>query len=145
MKYRLKDRKLQKRLEELFDCFGSNLNDAVLLAMHKAKVERLDDIPNDYKIFVECWVVQDDGNTLTLGDGFGLTKFMFSSNAVVCEYEYNPTQWNAYPAATPPKGADMRVECANGEGRRAFFYGDGWRVFGTGAPVNGVVRFRPWE
>lgn len=64
--------------------------------------------------------------------------------------DYNPKDWNEFPAVTPPEGVLMRVEC-DGNLHTALVYKNNRWQFESGENFQGferiykVRRYRPWE
>ena len=129
MKYRLKDRGLQKKLDEISDgSFSSRLADVS------------GEIPNLFR--------QSISTRIYFGD-----KYQFSLHATQDMLEevpeYDPHKWNEYPEVTPPEGVWMRVECnqmktclvfENGKWR--YPSGESFENYEFAFPVK---RFRPWD
>lgn len=137
MKYRLKDRELQKALDKISDGdFTKQLN-----ALHQY----------DFK------------NNLGISVPFGKTsegslyacRLLASFDIFEIEEvgEYNPYGWNDYPEVTPPEGEWMRVEFdnrfnGNVERHVAKYIEDGGKFYWVddrGDDICNVDRFRPWE
>ena len=67
--------------------------------------------------------------------------------------EYNPHGWNSFPEVEPPEGVLMRVECRDGRKAcakyRLFIEGGSWCDANGGAwpeaYSQSVARFRPWD
>ena len=139
MKYRLKDRELQRKLDEISDgSFSSRLADVS------------GEIPNLFR--------QSISTRIYFGD-----KYQFSLHATQDMLEevpeYDPRAWNDYSKVNPPEGVLMRVECHDGSKACAqlrFFEREGFcrpeglwcDIDGTPWPIadsDAVVRFRPWD
>lgn len=126
MKLRLKDRELQKKLDEISGgCF----------------TEALESIKKPSCIVFQA---RNGGPAMSVN----LTK-----QDIEQFLEYNPNDWNAFPDVTPPEGVLMRVEA---EGVRKFcgYYhtfaeGGCWCYEdGTVCPEaisKSVKRYRTWE
>ena len=136
MKYRLKDRGLQKKLDELSDGdFSSRLADVS------------GEIPNLFR--------QSISTRIYFGD-----KYQFSLHATQDMLEevpeYDPHAWNKYPEVEPPKDVWMRCENVYGSeperlerfaARYTSQYEDGEWVdawFSNGLRRD-VTSFRPWD
>ena len=132
MKYRLKDRELQRKLDALSDenQFSDHLQS-------------------------ECESVKKWGSTFIqvffgpVAEPFGMS---FTANFRLCDIEevreHDPTKWNNYPEVTPPEGVWMRCETdVNAIEHKirhvAKFDGREWRDYLSKQVV--VHRFRPWE
>lgn len=138
MKYRLKDKELQAKLDDLTNgAFSKNLHpyDETLFASY-----------GDRQVLVEAV----SGKRKHLEPKFG---FWFTPDEIESIPQYDPHGWNEYPDVTPPEGVLMRVEA---EGVRKFcgYYhtfaeGGCWCYEdGTVCPEaisKSVERFRPWE
>ena len=132
MKYRLKDRELQRKLDALSD--ENQFSD---------HLQR------------ECESVKKWGSTFIqvffgpVAEPFGMS---FTANFRLCDIEevreHDPTKWNNYPEVTPPEGVWMRCETdVNAIEHKirhvAKFDGREWRDYLSKQVV--VHRFRPWE
>lgn len=141
MKYRLKDRALQEKLDEISDGDFS---------------KRLQDPAKSEKGLAVAY-----GNFL---DGKGLQHLsLFLASEVEKVPEYDPHAWNEWPDVTPPKGVLLRIEVKGpdenlnspeprfGKVRErccAKFDGQYWiRSNGLIVLLHGgeTVRFRPWD
>lgn len=145
-KYRLKDRELQKKLDEISDGeFSKNL--------HKF----------DENHFASYWGKtifftineDDDGEELEESKHIREPQFgvWFNIGEIEEVPEYDPNAWNRFPEVEPPEGVLMRVEA---EGVRKFcgYYhtfaeGGCWCYEdGTVCPEaisKSVKRYRTWE
>lgn len=95
MKYRLKDRELQRKLDELSDGdFSARL--------HKERELIKDSFQKEPRLHV-----------LWFGE---CSQFSAALYADMLEEvrEYDPTKWNNYPEVEPPEGVWMRVEWRDG-------------------------------
>ena len=143
MKYRLKDRGLQKKLDEATDGeFSRRLqNDR----------ERMDGM-----ILIGCMGMIEDRRRHHHTKIQRMT-LCFATDEIeeVAEYdphgvaEYDPHGWNAFPEVEPPEGVLMRVECnqiktclvfENGKWR--YPSGESFENYEFAFPVK---RFRPWD
>lgn len=130
MKYRLKDRELQRKLDALSD--ENRFSD---------HLQR------------ECESVKKWGSTFIqvvfgpVAEPFGMS---FTANFRLCDIEevreHDPTKWNNYPEVTPPEGALMRVEGEHAYAAR-YVVDDvgGYWMSDDGFELDNVYRFRPWE
>lgn len=130
MKYRLKDRELQRKLDALSD--ENQFSD---------HLQR------------ECESVKKWGSTFIqvffgpVAEPFGMS---FTANFRLCDIEevreHDPTKWNNYPEVTPPEGALMRVEGEHAYAAR-YVVDDvgGYWMSDDGFELDDVYRFRPWE
>lgn len=125
--YRLRDRKLQQKLDEL---------------SHGAFSEMLKTMGR--------FLVKKQATNVQLGES-RFTVTLFREDIEVAP-EYDPNDWNAYPDVTPPEGVLMLVECIDEDDKTfktcAEYVGDGygayyWRnEYEIDVPVK---RFRPLE
>ena len=137
MKYRLKDRELQKKLDELSDGdFSARL--------HKERELIKDSFKKEPRLHV-----------LWFGEG---SQFSAALYADMLEevHEYDPHAWNKYPEVEPPKDVWMRCENVYGSeperlerfaARYTSQYEDGEWVdawFSNGLRRD-VTSFRPWD
>lgn len=127
--YRLRDRKLQQKLDEL---------------SHGAFSEMLKTMGR--------FLVEKPATNIQLGTS-RFTVTLFKEDFEV-EPEYDPNDWNSYPDVTPPEGVWMRTEHRDetdppGILRKvgAVFQNGAWRnSTGEAYPSYiSVKRFRPWE
>ena len=145
MKYRLKDRELQKKLDEATDGeFSRRLqNDR----------ERMDGM-----ILIGCMGMIEDRRRHNHTKLQRMT-LCFATDEIEEVAEYDPHGWNDYSKVNPPEGVLMRVECHDGSKACAqlrFFEREGFcrpeglwcDIDGTPWPIadsDAVVRFRPWD
>lgn len=139
MKYRLKDRELQKKLDEISK---GDLSDAleVCSAAVASALKR--------------------GKPTTIWFGVQPQLSLEITSDMLEEVrEYDPRTWNDYSKVNPPEGVLMRVECHDGSKACAqlrFFEREGFcrpeglwcDIDGTPWPIadsDAVVRFRPWD
>lgn len=125
--YRLRDRKLQQKLDELSNGAFSEM----LKTMGRFLVEK-------------------PATNIQLGES-RFTVTLFKEDLEIAP-EYDPNDWNAYPDVTPPEGVLMLVECIDEDDKTfktcAEYVGDGygayyWRnEYEIDVPVK---RFRPLE
>ena len=136
MKYRLKDRELQRKLDEISDGSFSS---------------RLADVSGEIQNFFR----QSISTRIYFGD-----KYQFSLHATQDMLEevpeYDPHAWNKYPEVEPPKDVWMRCENVYGSeperlerfaARYTSQYEDGEWVdawFSNGLRRD-VTSFRPWD
>ena len=127
MKYRLKDRELQAKLDDLTNGeFSASL---------KGNIE-----PTDYYRRFNV-------------DGIGVISVMLNSSCLEERFDYDPRSWNPFPEVTPPEGVLMRVETTTGSKFCGYYHtfaeGGCWCYEdGTVCPEaisKSVKRFRPWE
>lgn len=129
MKYRLKDRGLQKKLDEISK---GDLSDAleVCSAAVASALKR--------------------GKPTTIWFGVQPQLSLEITSDMIEEVrEYDPHGWNAFPEVEPPEGVLMRVECnqmktclvfENGKWR--YPSGESFENYEFAFPVK---RFRPWD
>lgn len=131
MTWHLKDKELEEKLLAIDPDFIDNLNNSVEYHKENKTVE------------------------VGFGDGIGgLTRFSaeFRWGELEEIKEYNPHDWNEYPAVTPPEDIAMRIECcfAGNTFRECAIFKDGyWRCEKNNKAMDlfygTVKRFRPWE
>lgn len=128
MKYRLKDRELQRKLDAL-----SNGDFSRQLASNK---KRIFAELNFLKQMI-LWFRKSEGPFHAL---------MITPDMVEKVREHDPTKWNNYPEVTPPEGALMRVEGEHAYAAR-YVVDDvgGYWMSDDGFELDNVYRFRPWE
>ena len=91
MKYRLKDRELQRKLDELSDGdFSARL--------HKERELIKDSFKKEPRLHV-----------LWFGEGSQFSAALYADMLEEVR-EYDPHKWNEYPEVTPPEGVWMRCE-----------------------------------
>ena len=134
MNYRLKDRELQRKLDEISDGdFSARL--------HKERELIKDSVQKEPRLHV-----------LWFGEGSQFSAALYADMLEEVR-EYDPHKWNKYPEVTPPEGALMRVECRDGRKAcakyRLFIEGGSWCDVNGGAwpeaHSQSVARFRPWD
>lgn len=124
MKYRLKDRDLQAKLDELTNGeFSTSL---------KGTIE-----PTDYYRRFNV-------------DGIGVISVMLNSSCLEERFDYDPRSWNPFPEVTPPEGKLMRVEFIWNDGSPGRCCGKLWNGVWVSSDdlnleIECVKRFRPWE
>lgn len=129
MKYRLKDRELQRKLDEISDGdFSARL--------HKERELIKDSFQKEPRLHV-----------LWFGEGSQFSAALYADMLEEVR-EYDPHKWNEYPEVTPPEGVWMRCETdVNAIGRKirhvAKFDGREWRDYLSKQVV--AHRFRPWD
>ena len=141
-KYRLKDRDLQRKLDEISGGdFSKRLNDTA-----------------------DVWANNPDIVSIAWETGLGkqtLFKVWIPRSDIEEIPQYAPSTWNEWPNVIPPARVLMRVEILterldqNGPeprgGRKRFrgcasFDGQYWNFYGAAHLSPGeTVRFRPWE
>lgn len=95
MKYRLKDRVLQQKLDELSDGdFSARL--------HKERELIKDSFKKEPRLHV-----------LWFGEGSQFSAALYADMLEEVQ-EYDPHAWNKYPEVEPPEGVWMRVEWRDG-------------------------------
>lgn len=135
MTYRLKDTKLQKKLDELSDGDFSRQ-----LEVNKGHII----MGIEYSEQATVWFCKPEGPLLSIE----ITPDMLERVG-----EYDPYKWNKYPDVEPPEGILMRVECHGGMKTcakyRLFAEGGSWcdleGVAWPDAYSERVIRFRPWD
>ena len=124
MKYRLKDRALQEKLD----------------AMTKGGFSKVLEKGIDPTFFCEEFLLL----------GVGDIRVRIYESALEEVPEYDPNNWNRYPEVTPPEGVPMRVEYRRPDGtigRCCSFFREGvWEDSeDQDLEIINVQRFRPWE
>lgn len=146
MKYRLKDRALQEKLDALSNGeFTKNLH-----SWSEEKDGGESKIWCSYwgkNIHWETWDEMEEETYQGKNPQFEV-RFYFSDLEEVPEYD--PHKWNPYPEVTPPEGVPMRVEYRrpNGTiGRCCSFFREGvWEDSeDQDLEIINAQRFRPWE
>lgn len=139
-KYRLKDKELQTKLDEIS---GGDFS------------ARLNELVTDWYAYWHKSLVASACITVTFGENRKFSARFAICDTTTCETKpvpYNPHKWNKYSDVTPPEGVLMRVErsdykfmCATYE---LFIDGGGWcDPDGRGWPdadSERVIHFRPW-
>lgn len=138
MGYRLKDRELQRRLDNLSEGDFSRQIEGNL-----QNIKGRGTTDADYRLF--------------FGDLPGRYEIVNRFSMLLYEHEievfeeYDPNDWNNFPEVTPPEGVWMRVETDMGFGFKARFQFGNWLdnrndIIGPKDGIDGtVIRFRPWE
>lgn len=95
MNYRLKDRELQRKLDEISDGdFSARL--------HKERELIKDSFKKEPRLHV-----------LWFGEGSQFSAALYADMLEEVR-EYDPRAWNDYSKVNPPEGVLMRVECHDG-------------------------------
>lgn len=150
--YRLKDRELQKKLDELTDGDFSK-------GLAETMNEDQSSLPH---ISVDCgkWINPQAHERFSL---FRFRIFLGKDEIEVVPV-YDPKAWNEYPAVEPPEGVWMRFEykcvnddlkdiepCCNDDepiGVRLIYRNGEWRNSRNSPLCTNIireVRFRPWD
>ena len=137
MTWHLKDRELEKKLEEFTGGdFVNSLN---------REIER-ENIDSEFFVWVAF------GRKLSGNDNKeNCLLFRMDEIEEVCEY--NPNDWNEFPAVKPPYNIMMRIKMKNGYLRAGYLKkfpdGDSWvnpnGVLMCNAENAEIELFRPWE
>lgn len=134
MRYRLKDKELQQKLDELSDGdFSARL--------HKERELIKDSFKKEPRLHV-----------LWFGEGSQFSAALYADMLEEVR-EYDPHGWNDFPEVEPPEGVLMRIECRDGRKAcakyRLFIEGGSWCDVNGGAwpeaYSQSVARFRPWD
>ena len=134
MRYRLKDKELQQKLDELSDGdFSARL--------HKERELIKDSFKKEPRLHV-----------LWFGEGSQFSAALYADMLEEVR-EYDPHGWNDFPEVEPPEGVLMRVECRDGRKAcakyRLFIEGGSWCDVNGGAwpeaYSQSVARFRSWD
>lgn len=136
MKYRLKDRELQEKLDEISDGDFSK------------RLEEVDPNINAPKsgggIYVSFGKIQF-GAGFSDGQGhFRQYQIAILFKDLILEKTYDPRSWNPFPEVTPPEGVLMRIEELDGTCCAGAYIDGGWHIDGRD-DLGCVKRFRPWE
>lgn len=145
MKYRLKDKELQRKLDDLSDGDFS-------VQLQKIEHIVLDALSGPVVHFGGLARVIDD-RFRHLAPRFTLR---FHRDELEEEQEFDPNHWNSWPDVEPPKGGLMRVQFKTKEHETLWrscwmWTGECWAwADGRGSPLVNVgslreIRFRPWE
>ena len=139
MKYRLKNKELQKKLDDLWgNRFSEELND---------ECKRTGSTGNIYmSLPIDPATDKDEKR-------YSFVTFHFMREDIERFVEYNPNGWNNFPEVEPPEDVLMRVELNDGGRKCALFHhfsdGDSWcHPDGSCLPKfysDCVTRFRPWD
>lgn len=136
MKYRLKDAKLQARLDEIS---GGDLS------------KTLDDL--DFLVLRSKPGEAKGGISISFGPIGPAERCRFKANFSFEELEevpeYDPHGWNEWPKVTPPEGPLMRLEYNDQIGAKrkacATYFNGEWISFDGFKIEPRNARFRPWE
>lgn len=129
MTWHLKDRELEKKLEEFTGGdFVNSLN---------REIER-DNIDSEFFVWVAF------GRKLS-GDDDKDNCLLFRTDELEEVHEYNPHKWNEYPKVTPPDNVLMLVEFKDGSLGKAFFKKGIWKDIYDVMYSYKPVRYRPWS
>ena len=129
MTWHLKDRELEKKLEEFT---GGNF------------VNSLNQVIESDSIDSEFFVWVGFGRKL-LGDDGKDNCLLFRTDELEETPEYNPHKWNEYPEVTPPDNVLMLVEFKDGSLGKAFFKKGIWKDIYDVMYSYKPVRYRPWS
>lgn len=131
MKYRLKDKALQAKLDALSGGdFSLKLQEQV----------------SPYKLTLNF---VDVGFSREKGKNTRWFTAMFRSDEIEEAPQYDPSKWNEWPDVEPPQGFLMRAEIWTDEPfaryRGCAVFDGGWDFYGKAhVAKNEHVRFRPW-
>lgn len=154
MKYRLKDRELQAKLDEFTNGeFSKNLQ-ASMEEWYEFDVHK---VPCGGPIQWEAFP-DDNGEKSVeeikaeMAEGTGRTIYCRMDIHVrdsEIEVEYDPNGWNPWPEVTPPKKMLMRLETDEGSRLCGYFEDGKWinasRDSYLELVAGNVTRFRPWD
>lgn len=138
--YRLKDRELQKKLDNLTD---GNFSGLLAEAMSE-------DNGLSPHISVDCgeWINPHANERLAIYR----FRVFFRKDEIEAVPGYDPKAWNEYPAVEPPEGVWMRLELTSvgiRHGSRMMFMSGEWShgpLTYPGLPSGASeIRFRPWD
>ena len=133
MKYRLKDRELQKKLDELFghQRFSEELNAECSRTGCRGNINM-------------C--LSFDPAVNIARDRCSYVTFYFMREDIERFVEYNPNGWNNFPEVTPPRNVLMRcvwVDLSCNTLHYAARFDGSWRD--DEGRIVAVDRFRPWD
>ena len=137
MAWHLKDRELEKKLEEFTGGnFVNSLNQVI----------KSDGIDSEF-------VVRVGFGRKLLGDDDKDNCLLFGTDELEEVHEYNPNAWNEYPKVKPPYNVMMRIKMKNGYLRAGYLKkfpdGDSWvnpnGVLMCNAENAEIELFRPWS
>ena len=145
MKYRLKDRELQKKLDDISNGdFSEALDISTQRLIDVYKQDGLDFNLDTDRVFV------DFGNDVKVCTQQKQFRACFEPGTIEARKEYNPKAWNNYPEVMPPTNVLMRVEIQE-LGRpkpiktSGTYDGSRWSFFAHGYCSPCDIRFRPWD
>lgn len=148
MKYRLKARELQKKLDDISNgAFSKALNISVQRLIDVYQQDGLDFNLDTDRVFV------DFGNDVKLCTQKRQFRACFEPDTIEQYEEYNPKAWNKYPEVEPPEGVWMRCVMTDIHHNNrivrvgAKFSAGAWRDHEGVAfePRFRVDKFRPWD
>lgn len=140
MGYRLKDRELQRKLDEISNGDFSRV-------LKNARFEFVDLQGADGK-FVRVEFGRREIETESV---YGVFSAIFRGWELEKAELYDPKKWNEWPTVEPPEGVWMRVVTSMGFGFKARFQFGDWLdnrndIVGEKDGIDGeVCLFRPWE
>lgn len=128
MKYQLKNKELQAKLEAIYPKFGVALSSFFGNQKDKTCI------------------------TFLLGQGIDVTLFIRNS-AIEEVHEFDPTKWNVWPDVLPPKTGYYRVEFKDSYSTKKAAWmwdGLGWQIqpgayFLLDSANKEGIRFKPWD
>lgn len=138
MTWHLKDRELEKKLNELSNGeFSKNLHELYedIFASYFGKTVPI-------KNYSYCTEGGDDEPRIERIPKFG---FYFTKDELEEVPEYNPNDWNEFPTVKPPEDIWMRIESKDGWGAKAKWTGSSWLDCNKWVLIEKEYRFRPWE
>ena len=134
MTWHLKDRELENKLIDIDSEFSEKLNEKCEWIENDHNGDFPKHIPFSFDIHKEE------------------IRIFLTTSDVFKRPDYNPNDWNEYPAVTPPEDIAMRIECcfAGNTFRECAIFKDGyWRCEKNNKAMDlfcgTVKRFRPWE
>lgn len=132
MKYRLKNKELQKKLDDLWgNRFSEELND---------ECKRTGSTGNIYmSLPIDPATDKDEKR-------YSFVTFHFMREDIERFVEYNPNGWNNFPEVTPPRNVLMRcvwVDLSCNTLHYAARFDGSWRD--DEGRIVAVDRFRPWD
>lgn len=148
MIYRLKDRELQRKLDDMSNGdFSKALDISAQRLIDVYQQDGLDFNLDTDRVFV------DFGNDVKVCTQQKQFRACFEPGTIEERKEYNPKAWNKFPDVEPPEDILMRVERSDGYKTCAYFkhFEDGSNWMQTNnlcMPKNRsdlIDRFRPWD
>lgn len=130
MTWCLKDKDLERKLNEIDPNFSKNLTEVC---------KHLESDKDESCLQLENFTLPLVYNSRFLCDVFLNRKYIEKVQ------DYNPHDWNKYPEITPPEGVWMRFDTPLGEGFKAIFKYGKWFDCYDQKIDRRKGRFRPWE
>ena len=110
MKYRLKDRELQKKLDDISNGdFSKSLDISTQRLIDVYHQDGLDFNLDTDRVFVEF------GNSVKVCTQQKQFRACFEPGTIEARKEYNPKAWNRWPEVKPPNNVLMRIQSSAGD------------------------------